>query len=81
MSPNPIDVYVVALWEAFYIEKKRFDLDTPRVPNRTPAPISKSNDSLGQSDNIWGARSPHVRPNLGVPGVRAGTRNIYVLAL
>ncbi len=36
-------LYVVALWEAFYIEKKRFDLDTLRVP---PTPISKSNDFL-----------------------------------
>ncbi len=37
---------VVALWEAFYIENKRFDLDTLRVPSRPPTPISKSNDFL-----------------------------------
>ncbi len=29
---------VVALWEAFYIENNRFDLDTLRVPNRSPHP-------------------------------------------
>ena len=63
---------MVALWEAFYIENKRFDLDTLRVPNRSPTPISKSNDFLGQSEDIWGARGPHFRPILGVPGVRAG---------
>ncbi len=37
---------VVALWEAFYIENKRFDLDTLMVPNRPPTPISKSNEFL-----------------------------------
>ncbi len=37
--------YVVAFWEAFYIENKRFDLDTLRVSNRSPTPILKSNDS------------------------------------
>ena len=52
---------VVALWEAFYIEYKRFDLDTLRVPNRSPTPISKSNDFLGQSDDIWGAWGPRCR--------------------
>jgi hypothetical protein len=65
-------VCVVALWEAFYIENKPFDLDTLGVPN--PTPISKSNDFLGQSDDIWGARGPHLRPILGVPGVRAGLK-------
>ncbi len=73
--------YVVALWEAFYIENKRFDLDTLRVPNRSPTPISKSNNFLGQSDDIWGARGPHFRPMLRVPGVRAGPTNTYCLAL
>ncbi len=58
------------VWEAFYIENKRFDLDTLRVPNRSPTPISKSNDFLGQSDDIWGA----CGPILGVPGVRAGLK-------
>jgi hypothetical protein len=29
---------VVALWVAFYIENKRFDLDTLRVPSRSPHP-------------------------------------------
>ena len=52
---------VVALWEAFYIENKRFDLDTLRVANRSPTPASKINDVLGQSDDIWGARGPHFR--------------------
>ncbi len=41
---------VVALWEAFHIETKCFDLDSLRVPDRSPTPISKSNDCLGQSD-------------------------------
>ena len=36
--------WMAALWEAFYIENKRFDLDTLRVPNRSPTPISKSKD-------------------------------------
>ncbi len=47
-----LKLFVVALWEAFYIEDKCFDLDTLRVPNRSPTPISKSNDFLGQSDDI-----------------------------
>ncbi len=47
-------VYVVALWEAFSVEDKRFDLDTLRVPSRSPTPISKSNDFRGQSDDIGG---------------------------
>ncbi len=67
----------VALWEAFYIENKRFDLDTLRVPNRSPTPISKSNDFPGQSDDIRGARGPHFRPMLGVTGVRAGLKHTY----
>ena len=71
----------VALWEAFYIENKRFDLDTLRVPNRSPTPISKSNDFLGESDEIWGARGPHFRLTLGVPGVRACLKNTCFLAL
>ncbi len=64
--------FVVALWEVFYIENKRFDSGTFRVPSRSPTPISKSNDVLGQSDDIWGARGPHFRSMLGVP--RAGQR-------
>ncbi len=72
---------VVALWDAFYIENKRFDLDTLRVPSRSPTPISKSKGFLGQSQDIWGARGPHFRPILGVPGVGAGLKNTYVLAL
>ncbi len=71
----------MALWEAFYIENQRFDLDTLSVPNRSPTPISKSNEFLGQSEDIWGARDPHFRPILGVPGVRAGCENTHVLAL
>ncbi len=72
---------VVALWEAFYIENQRFDLDTLRVPNRSPTPISKSNDFLGQSEDIWGARGPISGRCWGVPGVRAGLKNTYFLAL
>ncbi len=66
---------MVALWEAFYIENERSDLDTLRAPNRSPTPISKSNDFLGQSGNIWGARGLHFRAIWGVPGVRAGLKN------
>ncbi len=51
------------------------------MPNRSPTPISKSNDFLGQSDDIWGARDPHFRPILAVPRARAGFKNIYCLAL
>ncbi len=73
--------YVVALWEAFYVEHKRFYLDTLRAPNRSPTPISKPNYFLGQSEDIWGARGLHFRPILGIPGVWAGFKNTYVLAL
>ncbi len=70
----------MALWEAFYIENKRLDLDTLRVPDRYPTPISKSDDFLRQSDDIWGARGPHFRSILEVPGVRACLNNIlYVM--
>ncbi len=71
----------MALWEASYIENKRFDLDTLRVPNRSPTPTSKSNDFRGPSDDIWGALGPDFRPIVGVPGVRAGLKNTYLLAL
>ncbi len=71
---------LVALWGTFYIENKRFDLDTLRVPSRSPTPISKSNDFLGQSDDIWGARGLHFRPILGVPGVRAGLKQHIVFS-
>ena len=76
----PVDS-VVAIWEAFYIENKRFDLDTLRVPNRSPTPTSKSNDFPGRSEDIWGARGLHLRPILGVPGVRAGFKHTDCLAL
>ncbi len=36
--------------------------------HRSPTPILKSNDFLGQSDDIWGAQGSHFRPILGVPG-------------
>ncbi len=72
---------VVALWEAFYIEDKRFELDTLRVPNRSPTPISKSNHCLGQSGDIWASRGPHFRPIWGGPGIRAGLKTTYVLGL
>ncbi len=72
---------MVALWEALYIENKRVDLGTHGVPNLSPTPISKSSDFLGQSDDIWGARGPHFRPILGVPGARAGPTNTSFFAL
>ena len=53
---------VVALWEA---SNKRFDLDTLRVPNRSPTPISKSNDVLGQSEDIWGGPGPPFPADFG----------------
>ena len=56
-------------------------MDTLRVASRSPTPISKSNDFLGQSDYIWGARGPHFRPIVGVPGGRADLKNTYLLAL
>ena len=71
---------LVALWGAFYIEDKRLDLDTLRVPNRPSTPTSPSKDFRGQFDDIWGAPDPHFRPILGVPGVRAGLENTYCLA-
>ncbi len=74
-------ICVVALREAFYSQNQRFDLDTMRAPNRSPTPISKSNDFLGQSDDFGGARGPHFRSILGVPGVRAAFQNTYFLAL
>jgi hypothetical protein len=64
-------MFVVALWGAFFIENQRLGLDILRVPDRSPASISKCKDFRGQSVDIWGARGPHVRPILGVPGVRA----------
>ncbi len=63
------------------MDNKRFDLDTLRVPKRSPTPISKSNDFRGQSDDIWGARGLHFRPILGVPEVQAGLNNTCFLAL
>ncbi len=63
-----------------YILRISVDLDTPRVPNRSP-PHFDIHDFLGGSDDIWGARGPHFRPILGVPGVRAGLHHIYFLAL
>ena len=57
--------FVVAFWEAFYIENQRFDLGTLRGANRSPTPISKSNDSLGQSDDIWGAPGPAFPADFG----------------
>ncbi len=51
-------ISVVALWEAFHIDNQRFYLDTLRVPSRSPTQISKSNDFLRQSDDIWGPGPP-----------------------
>ncbi len=62
---------MAALWEASYIENTRFDLDTLRVPNRSPTRISKSDDFLGQSDDIWGARG-HLRKINEVSGPDPG---------
>jgi hypothetical protein len=49
------------------------------VPNRSPTPTSKTNDFLGQSDDIWGPISGRFG---GVLGVRASSNKIiYLLAL
>jgi hypothetical protein len=72
---------VVAFWEAFYIEHKRFDLDTLRVPNGSPTPISKSNDFLGQSDDIWGARGPISGGFGGFPGSGPAKKLIFLSPL
>ncbi len=69
-NANTPILHVEAVREAFYIGNKCVDLDTLRVPKRSPTPISISNDFLGQSEDIWGARGP--RSILGVPEVRAG---------
>ncbi len=71
-------VIVVALWEAFYIENERFDLDTLSVPNRSPTPILKSKDFRGQSDYIWGPGDPISGRFWGFPG--SGPKNTYFLA-
>ncbi len=56
----------------------RISLDTLRVPNQSHTTISKFNDFVGLSDDIWGARGPQFRPILGVPEVRAGsTKHIF----
>ncbi len=65
---------VVAIWDAFYNENKIFDLDTLRVPSRSPTPILKTSDYRGPLDHIFGAQGLHVRPILKVPGARAGSK-------
>ncbi len=51
------DRYVVALWEAFYIENEHCDLDTLRVPDRSPTPMSSIDDFVGLFDDIWGPQT------------------------
>ncbi len=72
---------MVGLWEAFYIENKRFDLDTLRVPNRSPTPIAKSNDFLRQFDDIWGDQGPKLPTDLGGSRGPARLKNMLFLAL
>jgi hypothetical protein len=60
----------VALREAFYIENKRLDLDSLRVPSRSPTPICENQrcprtagPSLGGSEtpfpsDLWGSGGP-----------------------
>ncbi len=74
------EVCMADLWKVFYFENQRLDQGTLRVANRSPTPISKSNDFRGQSEDIWGARGLHFRPILGVPGARAGQQKTYFLA-
>ncbi len=72
---------MAAICEALYTEDKRFDLDTLRVPSRSPTPISKTGDFRGQFDHVWWAQGVHFRPILGVQGARAGLKNTYFVAL
>ena len=51
--------------EPLSIVNSRFALDTLRVPNRSPTPILKINDFLGQSDDIWGAPGPPFPADFG----------------
>ncbi len=74
ITANLHSFIVLDLWKVFYNENWRFDLGALRVANRSPTPISKSNEFLGQSDDTWGVRGPHFRPNLGVFGARAGRK-------
>jgi hypothetical protein len=48
------------------------------VANRSPTPASKINDFLELFDDIWEVRGRLSRPILGIPGVRAGIKYIYM---
>ncbi len=73
--------FVADFWKVFYIENYRFALDTLRVANRSPTPTSKTNDFQGPFAVILGVRGRRSQPILGVPGVRAGLTNTFVLGL
>ncbi len=75
MEPN-FAIYVAGFWQVSYIENSHFALDTLRVANRSPTPASKISDFLGMFDDIWGVRGRLSRPIWGLPGVRAGIKNI-----
>jgi hypothetical protein len=62
--------YVAGFWKVFYIANLRFALDTLRVANRSPTPVSKINDFLKLFDDIWGVRGCLSLPIRGIPGVR-----------
>ena len=50
------------------------------MANRSPSPTSKTNDFPGLFDDIWGVRGRLPRPILGIPGVRAGIKNMYIFS-
>ncbi len=68
---------VAGFWKVFYIENWHFALDTLRVVNRSPTQASKINHFPGLFDDIWWARGRRSRPIWGIPGARAGIKNIY----
>jgi hypothetical protein len=61
-----------------YIKTYRFNLDTLRVPSRSPTPTSKTNDSRRPFDRIWGSGAAISGRFVGVRGVRAGLTNTYL---
>jgi hypothetical protein len=79
MTSVPIPAWPQYAWLVFgryFILKISVALDTLRVAKRSPTPASKINDFLGLFDEIWGVRGRLSGPIWGIPGVRAGMKNI-----
>ncbi len=69
---------MVALWEAFYVESKRFDLDTLRVANRSSTPASKISDFL-RCSTISGGSGAAFPGRVGeFPGLGAGLKKTHI---